>query len=118
MDSYNRTAGLNLTSTELGTAIVSDNSADLGVTGADFFAQAYTWNGHTVISYRGTDSGIDAITGWATGGGAYRGIGGWSAASSRGIYMLNMIALSQSAGGGFTQPPISNMLSGPTTLIP
>ncbi len=34
------------------------------------FAQAYSWNGTTMISFRGTDSLLDIVTDWGTGGGA------------------------------------------------
>jgi len=46
MDSYHRGgAGLNLVGSQLGTAEVRANSADESITGASFFAQAYSWNG-------------------------------------------------------------------------
>lgn len=54
--------------TNLGDAAISFNSDSYQLTGAGFFAQAYTWNGKTIISYRGTDFiPTDAITGWPTG---------------------------------------------------
>ncbi|MEQ1710636.1 MAG: hypothetical protein ABL908_04455, partial [Hyphomicrobium sp.] len=64
MDSYNRDygAGVVVDGTQIGTAILGANSSVLVDAGggrvdqaASFFAQAYTWNGRTVISYRGTD---------------------------------------------------------------
>lgn len=62
MDSYNRgyNAGLLLdpNATEIGTATLaqqSNTTAGSLEVSAGFFAQAYTWNGQTVISYRGTD---------------------------------------------------------------
>lgn len=52
-------------STQIGTATIARNSEPLGSIGGidhesiGFFAQEYTWNGKTVIAYRGTDSGFD-----------------------------------------------------------
>ena len=49
---------------EAGTAARSVTQA------ASFFAQAYTLNGETIISYRGTDDlAVDTLTGYGTGSG-------------------------------------------------
>ena len=81
MDSYNRGYGAGLGDAEVG----------LGVTGAigsakilpiplpqdsknvGFYAIAYEYNGEKIISYRGTDSGLDNIYGWPVGGGMVSG---------------------------------------------
>lgn len=68
MDSYNRgyDAGITLTGTSIGNASLSIDSSELGTVNPDgiggdrdenigFFAQAYDYNGETIISYRGTD---------------------------------------------------------------
>src|ERR1700736_6450037 len=54
MDSYNggSNAGLIAPGQSIGDATLIQI---LSPTNAGFFAQAYTWNGETVISYRGTD---------------------------------------------------------------
>ena len=82
MDSYNRgyNPGLALdgSATAIGTATIRSDDLPVGSPAAGFFAQAYDWNGKTVISYRGTDQLFDSngnvgdvFTGWVTGGGAY-----------------------------------------------
>ena len=72
MDSYNRgyNTGVNLgENTQIGTASISNQLLDqalLSAKTAGFFAFAYTYNGETVISYRGTDnqtSATDQIAG-------------------------------------------------------
>jgi hypothetical protein len=75
MDSYNRGgAGLNLDSPSLGTAVIGAPGQN-AATG--FFATSYAWNGKTVISYRGTDFGLnlsmaaDLINGWLIGVGSF-----------------------------------------------
>ena len=109
MDSYHRDeGGLRLIGSEIGTATILDNSVDRGITGFSFFAQAYTWNGKTVISYRGTDNiPVDAATGWITGGGAYRGPQAQMAAdfykaiiNSASPYSPNIEFTGHSLGGG------------------
>jgi Ca2+-binding RTX toxin-like protein len=57
MDSYNRgsDAGLIVSGNGIGDATLKDVTLPAGFADAGFFAQAYTWNGETVISYRGTD---------------------------------------------------------------
>ena len=77
MDSYNRgyNAGVNLTGSTVGDATVSlESSISLGLENTQstgFYAASYSWNGKTVISYRGTDSpfgsgaiGGDVANGW------------------------------------------------------
>jgi len=58
MDAYNRgyNAGINLDPTvlQIGNATIRTDDLPVGSQAASFFAQAYTWNGQTVISYRGT----------------------------------------------------------------
>ncbi|MBX9664409.1 putative Ig domain-containing protein, partial [Novosphingobium sp.] len=64
MDVYNRdyNAGVVVSGTAIGIANLGSNSSILKDSGgarldqpANFFAQAYIWNGNTTISYRGTD---------------------------------------------------------------
>jgi hypothetical protein len=67
MDSYNRgyNAGVNLAlNTQIGTASISASSANQT---ASFFAQSYTWNGKTVISFRGTDQATPSWQNWTLG---------------------------------------------------
>lgn len=68
MDSYNRgyNSGLAVSGSNIGNATLGNNSSVLDQTpnegrdqAASFFAQSYTWNGQTIISYRGTDAGSD-----------------------------------------------------------
>jgi hypothetical protein len=62
MDSYNRgyTPGMtDLSSdpgTRIGNAVILANDLPSGSEAAGFYALSYTWNGQTVISYRGTDN--------------------------------------------------------------
>jgi hypothetical protein len=72
MDAYNRgygsgigdlNNGLGSVGSKIGNATVSKNSTILDTLGnigvdksASFFAQSYTYNGKTIIAYRGTDS--------------------------------------------------------------
>jgi hypothetical protein len=81
MDSYNRSysQGLVVTGTQLGNAVLSFDSSELKDANqqrldapVSFFAQAYVWQGQTVISYRGTDNFVlDPLYGWLLGGGSY-----------------------------------------------
>jgi hypothetical protein len=71
LDSYNRGygAGVDLSAagastTQIGTATISTSLANQT---ASFFAQAYTWNGATVISYRGTDHAGPSVKDWTLG---------------------------------------------------
>jgi hypothetical protein len=74
MDAYNRgynagvgdkTVGLGL-SGQIGNAVIkSDVLLPIGSEAASFFAISYSWNGQTVISYRGTDEKFyDALNGY------------------------------------------------------
>ena len=59
MDSYNRgyDAGIRLEGSQVGNATIRTDALPADSQSVSFFAQAYTWNGETVISYRGTDEG-------------------------------------------------------------
>ena len=118
MDVYNRGYGgsLEISSNNLGNATLGQDSSILvdPNNGArrdepiSFFAQSYTWNGKTVISYRGTDNAIvDASTGFGLGAGSsgspqslmaaefYRAINGGSIAGNPNIDLTG-----HSLGGG------------------
>jgi hypothetical protein len=84
MDSYNRgyDPGMEVTGAQIGNATLGLSSTDTaagtpdGVT-VGFYALSYSWNGQTVISYRGTDDTLglgdgasDLWRGWITGAGA------------------------------------------------
>ena len=77
MDAYNRgyNAGLQITGSQIGYAFLgraTDPQLEPEAVAASFFAQAYIWNGQTVISYRGTDDPVlDPLYGWLLGGGSY-----------------------------------------------
>jgi hypothetical protein len=57
MDAYNRAdgAGLKVSGVQLGNATVRTDALPGGSQSSGFFAQVYTWNNETIISYRGTD---------------------------------------------------------------
>ena len=75
MDSYNRgyNTGINLTGSQVGTATIrTDSTREFRDPTADpqaptpdevagFYAAAYEWNSETIISYRGTDSGLELL---------------------------------------------------------
>lgn len=80
LDSYHRgyDPGIIVTGDRLGNAQIGVSSNILGeqrTKSASFYAQAYTWNGKTIISYRGTDntsplsSASDIWNGWTLGAG-------------------------------------------------
>ncbi len=83
MDAYNRGGNRGIESAalsgrEIGKATVglaSNSAVTSDELKASFFAQSYAWNGKTVISYRGTDTGTpagfssDAWNGWGLAGG-------------------------------------------------
>jgi hypothetical protein len=56
MDAYNRNynEAMLVNGTQLGNATLLSVPNPTGFVNASFFAQASTWNGQTVISYRGT----------------------------------------------------------------
>ena len=77
MDSYNRgynagVNGLGEIGSQLGDATISTVSTGPNAFATGFYAVSYSWNGKTVISYRGTDSpgssagagGGDIVNGW------------------------------------------------------
>ena len=88
MDSYNRGYGAGIEGlsqapgTQIGTATIGGNAETDLLSGAaqsaGFYALSYSWNGQTVISYRGTDKigalgggngASDFWRGWITGAG-------------------------------------------------
>jgi hypothetical protein len=82
MDAYNRgyNSGMGDPSTglagnQLGTAVLINATLPPDYQAASFFAQAYTWHGQTVISYRGTDNfAVDQPTGYGIGLGSPAGV--------------------------------------------
>jgi hypothetical protein len=71
MDSYNRGYGagiqLDAAQTKIGTALLglqSSSNQNSPEVAAGFFAQSYSWNGTTVISYRGTNA--DSVANFLT----------------------------------------------------
>src|SRR5437868_6476066 len=74
MDAYNRQYNAGIGDAVTGLAGTSIGNATIGAFSADpsasFFAQSYSWNGQTIISYRGTDEPVtDILNGYWTGGG-------------------------------------------------
>ena len=75
LDSYNRGYNPGLTGlseavgTQIGTATITKTTKDANQA-ASFYATAYTWNGETVISYRGTtfDGNVGPNFGDSSGG--------------------------------------------------
>ncbi len=81
LDAYNRgyDAGININENSIGNATINTDSFDLGLLNegtqneirvdenASFYAVAYSYNGETIISYRGTDDASDIWNGWTTG---------------------------------------------------
>lgn len=76
MDAYNRGYGQSIildtnpdgssTNIQIGNAtITTESDIDPGTDGVNisFYALAYSYNGETIISYRGTDNGADAVYG-------------------------------------------------------
>jgi hypothetical protein len=87
MDAYNRgygsgmgNANTGLAGSQLGNATIgraTNATTEPNAVAASFFAQAYDWNGTTVISYRGTDNfSIDKPTGYGIGFGFPAGVAG------------------------------------------
>ncbi len=85
MDSYNRgDDGTQIApdSSSIANLEIINNSDDTEDTGLSFFASAYkdtkgttdTSDDEIIISYRGTDSPLDMVTGWTTGAGAWASI--------------------------------------------
>ena len=94
MDAYNRgyragiaddgvgdSDGLGGIGSAIGTAtVVMESDVEPESPGVEngFYALSYSWNGQTIISYRGTDfeddmpSVLDVANGWAVGGGDFR----------------------------------------------
>ncbi|MGB3165489.1 MAG: DUF11 domain-containing protein, partial [Alteraurantiacibacter sp.] len=79
MDSYNRgyEAGVDLDGDQIGHIDIGITSDDTGVlpdgynSTIGFFASSYEVDGQKIISYRGTDGGIDVWKGWMTGAGGF-----------------------------------------------
>jgi len=82
LDAYNRGLGAGIAglpavsgSTKIGTATIQIQSSSAAAAAAGFHAVSYSWNGQTVISYRGTDTsslgalGADVWNGWTAGAG-------------------------------------------------
>ncbi|MCP4183594.1 MAG: hypothetical protein GY761_09795 [Hyphomicrobiales bacterium] len=72
MDSYNRGYGEGIEhgKTSIGNAVFDQDDVSQEAIAAGFYAAAYTYNGETVISYRGTDDFTkDPLHGWGVGTG-------------------------------------------------
>ena len=75
LDAYNRgyaegIEGLGGVFSQIGNATLSQQSNTQGSSdevNASFYAVAYSYNGETIISYRGTDDASDIWNGWTTG---------------------------------------------------
>jgi fermentation-respiration switch protein FrsA (DUF1100 family) len=127
LDSYNRGYGhrINITGdlTKLGNATIGiqsdieDNSEGVK---AGFFAQAYSYQGETIISYRGTDGLNDVLNGWTVGAGwtdvvqSNLSVEFYKAATGRDVFSptipTNITLTGHSLGGGLAG--FVSMLSG------
>ena len=81
MDAYNQGYDrvVKHDSLQIGLATRIDEKGDAEAQAAGFYAAAYSFNGETVISYRGTNvnaaglpNALDVANGWLTGAGDFR----------------------------------------------
>jgi hypothetical protein len=100
MDAYNSVGNI-------GTATNKNADITPAMDAAGFSAQAYTYGGETIISYRGTDGFDDVLNGWGGGAGLQTTQAGMAAAFYKSVvganafpYSTNVAFTGHSLGGG------------------